>query len=485
MTIKNLTRFLMAATLMSTAVATQAGPLHAAHDKETAKAFEHIQAPADALRRIRGVNLNEEPVRIMSGHLLNEADQADFRSRMGDNFALSGRYQGENVCMIFIEDRGGEGFMLPQYTGDSLYAFIQRDTYMYHLVAHELSHCLQYGNAMPLEHAQRYVDQHHLDSDGQSLSALDYSVREVHADLTAVLLGASKTGDWSVMMDAIVPLRASYYSPTHTTLNAVSNLLNGMDPSVLKGASFDEVVQLSNALFKKRFINTSGQLDLQSAGVHDILREWAVTGMEARAYLEQRDASTYPSGKALISKINDHQAFAQAIVGKSLWKDAAYIAAWRAVNLMHQNQIAERAEPSDSVYQMVSSNQVKIDSFPIIVKMAERQGSVEGDFSRHFDQIVRWQKRFNPNDNSQVLRSGLPALLNEAFAAPDAPDYAVKVQQAHHKVTALLRDTLHARHLPSDHRINTLTGLLDNPHIPTVKARNTTVWSKIASLELP
>jgi hypothetical protein len=485
MTIKNLTRFLMAATLMSTAVVTQAEPVHASHNKETAEAFKHIQTPADSLRRIRGVNLNDEPVRIMSGHLLSDAEKEHFRNLMGENFALSGRYEGENTCMIFIEDRSDEGFMLPQYTGESLYAFIQRDTYMYHLVAHELSHCLQYGNDMPLAEAQQYVSENDLDSKDLSLPALDESVREVHADLTAVLLGASKTGEWSVMMEAVMPLRASYYSPTHTTLNAVSNLINGMDPHVLKGASFDEVVQLSNALFKKRFINDAGQLDLQSEGVHDILREWAVTGMEARAYLEQMDASTYPAGKSLISKINEHQTFAQAIVGDTLWKDAAYISAWRAMNMLEQNQIAERAAPSDDVYRLVHSNQVKISSFPIVVKMAQRLGTVDGDFDQHLSQLKQWQSRFNRDDKNLALKSGLPALLNEAFAAPDAPDYAIKVREAHNKVTALLRDTLNASHLSSDHRVNTLTGLLDNPNTPTLKARTPSVLSKLASLEMP
>lgn len=485
MTIKNLTRFLMTATLMTTAAISMADPEHASKAKDTAAAFEHIQAPVESLRRIRGVNLNDEPVRILSGHLLSEADKAHFKDSMGQNFSLSGRYQGENACMIFIEDRSEEDFMLPQYTGESLFAFIQRDTYMYHLVAHELSHCLQYGNDMPLAEAQRYVNAHNLDDNGQSLSSLDGSVREVHADLTAVLLGASKTGDWSVMMEAVVPLRASYYSPTHTTLNAVSNLIDGMDPSVLKGASFDEVIQLSNALFKQHFINDYGQLDLKSKGVHDILREWAVSGLEARAYLEQMDSSNYPSGKALIKKINDHQAFAQAIVGESLWKDAAYISAWRATNLRRQNQIAERATPSDDVYRLVKSNQVKIDSFPIVVKMAERQGRVDGNYTEHLSQIQQWQHRFNPYDNSSALKNGLPTLLNEAFTTPDAPDYAVKVQNARNKVTALLRDAMHARHLPNDHRVNTLTGLLNNPNTPTLKARTTSVLRKLASLEMP
>lgn len=485
MTIKNLTRFLMAATLLSTAAMTQAGPFHAEQEKTTAEAFAHIEAPAESLRRIRGTNLRDEPVRILSGNLLTEADKAHYRETMGENFALSGRFQGENACMIFIEDRSDEGFMLPQYTQDSLFAFVQRDAYMYHLVAHELSHCLQYGNAMPLEEAQNYLNQHNLDKGGESLSALDASVREVHADLTAVLLGASKTGDWSIMMEAALPLRASYYSPTHTTLNALSNLLDGMDPKILKGASFDEIVQLSNALFKRRFISSTGQLDMNSPGVQDILREWAVTGLEAKAYLEQMDASTYPKGKALIESINAHQDFAKAIVGDTLWKDASYISAWRAVNLIEQNKISERAAATDDVYRFVNSNKVKIESYPIVVQMAERHGQVEGYFAKHVENIASWSQKFNANDSSQTLKSGLPALLNEAFAAPDDPNYATKVKQAHEKVTALLRDTLSAKNLPGNHRINTLTGLLDNPNTPSLKPSKTSALSKFAALELP
>lgn len=485
MTIKNLTRFLMAATLMSTAAMTQAGPLNADREKTTAEAFAHIDVPVESLKHIRGTNLRDEPVRIMSGNLLKEADKAHYRETMGENFSLSGRFQGENACMVFVEDRSDEGFMLPQYTQDTLFAFIQRDTYMYHLIAHELSHCLQYGNATPLEDARRYVDQHNLDINGKSLSALNDSVREVHADLTAALLGASKTGNWSVMMEAILPLRASYYSPTHTTLNAVSNLLNGLDPKILKGASFDEVVQLSNALFKRRFISPEGQLDLRSPGAQDILREWAVTGLEAKAYLDQVDASAQPKGKALIEDINSHQAFAKAVVGDSLWKDSAYISAWRAVNLIEQNKISQRAAPSDDVNRFVNSNEIKIESYPVVVQMAARQGSVDGEFTQHVENIATWSQRFHAKDNSSDLMSGLPTLLNEAFATPDEPNYAIKVKQAHEKVTALLRDTLSAKQLPGNHRINTLTGLLDNPNTPSLKPSKPSVLSKFAALELP
>ena len=485
MTIKNLTRFLMAATLMSTAVLAQAEPVSAPEQKPTAEAFAHIETPVESLRRIRGTNLRDEPVRILSGNHLSEADIAQYHEAMGDNFALSGRLQGENVCMLFIEDRSDEGFILPQYTQDSLFAFIQRDTYMYHLVAHELSHCLQYGNETPLQAAQAQIKDLSVANAEVSLSALDASAREVHADLTAVLLGASKTGDWSVMTEAVLPLRASYYSPTHTTLNALSNLLDGVDPAILKKASFDEVVQLSNALFKRRFISEGGQLDLQSPGVKDILREWAVTGLEARAYLEQVNAQENSQGQAFLRGIRDHESFAKAIVGDTLWKDAAHISAWRAVNLIEQNQVASRAKPSNDVSRFVSSNQIKLESFPVIVRLAERQGKVEGSYTDQVEQIARWKNQFNTYDNSATLKSGLPTLLNEAFARPDDPSYARKVNQAREKVTALLRDTLTATRLPGNHRINTLTGLLDNPNTPSLKARKNGALSKLAALELP
>src|SRR5690606_6012878 len=150
-----------------------------------------------------------------------------------DHYHVINHYQGEKICSILLD---GDQISNKNIGKDShLLKVVDTNSYLYSLVSHEVAHCIGVTEEIQKDFVSDILANPQFSGYEDQAVALASSMGEVHADLTASLMGASKTGDWSVFNKYVLHERTNGFSPDASTVLAVVDLIRGIDPQGLKG----------------------------------------------------------------------------------------------------------------------------------------------------------------------------------------------------------------------------------------------------------
>jgi hypothetical protein len=287
MLLKNVSRFLASASLVLCSVMASLPPAYA-QDAEPAskKPYPVLNTPVRSLPVLDGVNVEGDVVHLGRRGDLPLYYQLELKDQAGGGAIRIMTTEGV-VCAVSTEQyEDAEGvpgkvyYRISKTAGEN--TFLERNVYDFYMAAHELSHCFNHVSGKANAQIAALAANPSFTGYGSTISLIDSSIKETYADFSAVLLGASKTGDWAIFNKGVLPFRASLIDLQHLTLNATTNLIKGINPKTLKGMTFAEVNALTNKIFKDRFMNAAGEIDLKSSGVRDIVQEFTFHGERLR-----------------------------------------------------------------------------------------------------------------------------------------------------------------------------------------------------------
>lgn len=229
-----------------------------------------------SLPYLKGVDVEGNPVRFVQADDLPVAYQ-DALHKMQGGGALKFSAEGVSLCAVSVQQEGSHGMINRHYIINSPEpsenTFMQANVHDFYIAAHELSHCFNHGSQDSVKQIRQLLTVPALAKHAKEIEQLEMSIRETYADLSAVLLGASKTGDWSVFVYGVMPYRAGPPDASHVTLNAISTIISKLDPKLIQGLTFSEVNVIANDLFQSAFMTKDHAIDLNSPGVGRILEE--------------------------------------------------------------------------------------------------------------------------------------------------------------------------------------------------------------------
>lgn len=225
---------------------------------------------------LKGVDVEGNPVRYVEADDLPATYQRALQEKQGGG-ALKFSIDGQSLCAVSVQHEDMHGMINRNYIVNSPEPsenlFMQANVHEFYIAAHELSHCFNHSSQESIKQINRLLNLPALSGHKKEVEQLEMSIRETYADLSAVLLGASKTGDWSVFVYGVMPYRAGLPDASHVTLNAVATIISRLDPRLLKGLTFDEVNVIANDLFQSAFMTPDRTIDLSSSGIGRILEE--------------------------------------------------------------------------------------------------------------------------------------------------------------------------------------------------------------------
>jgi hypothetical protein len=439
MIIKNITTFLVTATMLGTIL-----PLHAqssesyTHTTDKTSLFFHgVTLDESKMQSLRAKTVSGSDVSIIPVDALPDQLIDGFRSDYGHNFSLTGTYKGKDSCVV-VSDTSDKEKIAPLYVGDNLYGLVDRNVQNYYTTVHELSHCLNSNSQESLDLLNALIADPRFKQYGKEIKALESSSREVHADIMASLLGASKTGDWTVFNQAILPIRTGYFDPTHSTAFAVSSIIDHLDPSALKGQSFEAITALGNELFKRNFMDTQGRLDPNAPGMINILKDWQAASLESVMYMTHEGVENTPDENQLLANILKYQEAAALIAGKDALhhlQDLTFAYALKAVNLESQNTIARTllTRESDAIADFIDSNENKVENLDFITKLSSHEYHGESKtFVQSVKDIKAWQRHFSREYTANELTKALASLGAEALIQPGDHQAIASIEKAEH-----------------------------------------------------
>ncbi len=437
MKIKNITTLLVTATLLGAILPLQAQSIEntqtpAAH---TSSFFKDIVLGENQIKNLRAKNVSGSDVSIIPVSAMPDKLIDGFRSHYGDDFSITGTYEGKDACVVVADTSAKEG-IVPLYSGNSLYGLVDRDVQHYYRASHELSHCLNSNTQESLDLLNAMIMDPALKQYGEPLNALESSSREAHADLMASLLGASKTGDWTVFNQAILPVRTSYFDPTHSTAIAVGNIIDRLDPAELKGQSFEAVTAFGNELFRRNFMDDLGRLNPRAPGMIDILKDWQAASLETELYMTHEGVENTPDENRVLANIVQYRKAAELIAGKDALhqlQDLTFAYALKSVNLESQIAIAKNLMVRDSAVlaDLIDSNENKVANLEFIVKLsADNYHGASKSFAQGVKDIKAWQRHFHREYAPNELAKALAYLGTEALSAPGDAKAIAAVEKA-------------------------------------------------------
>lgn len=351
MIIKNVQRFLAGATLVACAGMALSPAAHAndiGMNTEVSGSFANSLA---ALPFLNGQNVEGNRVRLVSGELLPEHLKKALASQQGGG-ALRVNTQAGIICSV-VTQRHADANGLPgkiyykvSYE-DSENMLLDTRVYDFYMAAHEISHCFNHADATSNRQLTQLATSPNFKQHAPVLALLDSSIRETYADFSAVLLGASKTGDWTLFTQGVLPFRANMIDLKHTTLNATARLIQDIDPRQLKGKSFAEINSLANQHFRKNFMNAKGEIDVSSTGVVNVFNEMTFQGSRLRVLT---------LAKAYSAVAQEFNATADTIdnFGRALYANPApkeevfgFISALHVLDARAQSQLARESRTTD------------------------------------------------------------------------------------------------------------------------------------------
>ncbi|WP_366548337.1 hypothetical protein [Pseudomonas amygdali] len=236
----------------------------------------------------------------------------------------------------------------------------------FYVAAHELSHCFNHNRLPTGKPLVRMMVNPDFAELVTPVGMLEHSILESYADLSVVMLGASKTGDWTVFTDAVMRARSGLPDPMHLTSNAVSSIIAGIDPKSLKGLSFREINAMVNQEFRKNFLDGRGEIGMGSPGVVRIMQEMNFLGerLKGVASLPGVPAQSAQQLRAQAEVIDKFSAKVYNKLPVDV-NDYAFLTALQIVDARQQQKLASASVPAS----LAGKNLIK----QIVQGMDERQ----------------------------------------------------------------------------------------------------------------
>ena len=428
MNIRNLTTFLASSVLAVSAATVTA------HPAVDLNQYNNLYASQIATQTYKATNLSGELVTMVPSAAFTQAQVQQSKPYGSDHFSLVDHFQGRRACTVFLDQNG---LANPKLSSTSnLFNLVDRQSYMYSIIAHEMSHCLGLTERDDQRFYQQAIAQNsNLAQYQQALKSFSSAMHEVYADLQAVMLGASKTGDWTVLDQYLIAEKTQGFNPTHASLMAVVDLVDSIDPRRLRGMNFNQINNTANTLFKQFATDSSGIISMSSRAGQSILREWYATGLETKTYLRAYAEPT-PSSEAVQQWIEFHRQFAEQVIGAPALKDRDALNKLygiKAYSLTQQNQLLKSTGYANqgtgaSLYRM---NENRLTNLHTIIREADRLHYGQGNsLQAHQGATAKWLRQLKNPQASAILSQELPRVMAEALI-PGTNDYQnQRMQQA-------------------------------------------------------
>ncbi|WP_410950974.1 hypothetical protein [Pseudomonas sp. S1(2024)] len=424
MKIKNPSRFLATAAFVACASLGLAAPSFAEQASVNPDAPTSLQASIGELPLLNGVNLEGRSVRMVNEQDLPATLRQAIRQQSGGGAMRLNTKDNNILCSVTVQAHAdapgmpGTVYYKLSYQNEEN-VLVDRNVYDFYMAAHELSHCFNHASQASNRQLIALQNSPNFAAYAPILHLLDSSIRETYADFSAALLGASKTGDWSVFSKAVMPFRASLPDLKHLTLNATANLVNGIDPKTLKGMSFEQVNTLANKHFKLRFMNAAGEIDMRSAGVLDVISELAYTGERLRILssidIYKNDATLFLNTSNLV------RGFGEAVYTKPIARadDFAFISALHVVDARQMGRFSKEGRNNTR-----DGRQLALEFGAAMVTKERLERAVDEYFSkvlfkqpsqidRYVESVQSWSKRTTAPGAERLLGAKLEDFIAE------------------------------------------------------------------------
>jgi hypothetical protein len=450
MIIKNVQQFLAGATLVACAGMALPPAAHANDiglNTEVSGSFANSLA---ALPFLNGQNVEGKRVRLVSGELLPEHLKEALASQQGGG-ALRLNTRAGVICSV-VTQRQAEARGLP---GKIYYKVSYEDAenmlldtraYDFYMAAHEISHCFNHAEAASNRQLTQLASNPAFKQHAPALALLDSSIRETYADFSAVLLGASKTGDWTLFTQGVLPFRANMPDFRHTTLNATARLIKDLDPRMLKGKSFAEINAFANQQFKKNFMNAEGEIDLSSPGVVNVYNELSFQGSRLRVLtLAKAYRQSVPEFTAMADTIDG---LGRALYARPTPKEDvfSFISALHVLDARAQGQLARESRPTEQAGERLvrdfnqSMNDKERLARAIDSYFSQRVFQNTSKLNANVDALERWQSRAANPASIAALGAKLSDFIAENVRFEADPQTA----QAHANLERRIQGRLNA-----------------------------------------
>jgi len=445
MNIRNLTTFLASSVLAVSAATVSAHPANDLNQYRT------LYAGQVQTQTYKVTNLSGELVTMVPSAAFT-ADQIQRSKPYGtDHYSLVDHYQGNRACTVFLDQNGLSN---PNLSSTSnLFNLVDRQAYLYSIIAHEMSHCVGLTERDDNRFYQTAIQRDpELRRYAEPLKSLSSSMHEVYADLQAVLLGASKTGDWTVLDHYLMSDKTQAFNPHNASLMAITEMVDGFDPRRLRGMSFNQVNAATNTLFRKFAMDSYGNLDINSRVAHNIMREWYATGLETKAYLRVY-AEPSANTTTLVQWVEFHRQFSERVMGAPALKDRDALNKLygvKAYSLNQQNQLItqlglNQQRQGATLYRL---NQNRLANLYTIVKESDHLHygqwlSLDG----HKASVAQWLGQIKNPQASAILAQELPRVMSEALMPGQNEYQNQRIQQAQGSIRDQFGRVLNSSHI--------------------------------------
>lgn len=301
---------------------------------------------------LNGVDVEGNPVRLAT-----KADITDEVKRQMSSFELGGAYKfshnNEYLCTFSLnnpaENRLQNRTYANEYNDPVKGILFAQNVSNFYVAAHELSHCFNHNRLPTGKPLVRMMVNPNLAELVTPVGMLEHSILESYADLSVVMLGASKTGDWTVFTDAVMRARSGLPDPMHLTSNAVSSIIAGIDPKSLKGMSFREINARANQEFRKNFLDAKGEIGMGSPGVVRIMQEMNFLGERLKG-VASLPGVPGQSAQQLRAQAGVIEKFSTKVYNKLPVNvnDYAFLTALQIVDARQQQKLASASVPASS-----------------------------------------------------------------------------------------------------------------------------------------
>lgn len=391
-------------------------------------AFSATQSMASPGAYLNGVDVEGNRVKMARASDLTPQEQADLAKREGGG-AYKFEHDQQFLCAVKVDP-------IPQidlvnrhyanYSNDPMNSILFAGNVSdYYLAAHELSHCFNH-NRMPTSKPLLNMMANPVFSEyGEPLEMLEKSILEVYADLSAVMLGASKTGDWTVFSDGVMRARSALPDPLHLTSYAVTSIILKIDPKTLKGKRFDEINAQVNEAFKQNFMNDQGQINITSPGVARIMQEMMFFSKRLRAYAAMHGVPIGQSQKlkAQARVVEDFagKAYTHLSVGDA---DFALLTALQIIDARQQQVLARETQATSSkgerqIERIVKGMEDRQNASLFAYRnMAENKEGAQQLLDSRIAMIEKWIESSRSNDSAALLTQDIGSLVAENSSMP-------------------------------------------------------------------
>jgi hypothetical protein len=445
MNIRNIATYLASSVLAVSAAAVTA------HPAVDLNQYNNLHASQVTTQTYKAPNLSGEFVTMVPSAAFSQVQVQQSKPYGSSHFSLVDHFQGRRACTVFLDQNGLANPTLSSTS--NLFNLVDRQSYMYSIIAHEMSHCLGLTERDDQRFYQQAVAQDkNLAPYGQALKSFSSAMHEVYADLQAVMLGASKTGDWTVLDQYLIAEKTQGFNPTHSSLMAVVELVDGIDPRRLRGMNFIQINNATNTLFRKFAMDSSGSISMNSRVGQNIMREWYATGLETKTYLRAYAEPT-PSSDAVQQWIEYHRQFAEQVIGTPALKDRDALNKLygiKAYSLAQQNQLLQstgfaKQGPGASLYRMNENRMVNLHT---IIREADRLHHGQGNsLENHQAATATWLSQMKNPQASAILGQELPKVMSEALMPVNNDYQNQRLQQAQSNIRQQFGQVLESSHI--------------------------------------